>query len=70
MLLMYDVQPRGSPFSEQYVEDLRRIGDYRIDGYLGILEKMDEEIGKVSRRIREEAMEDEDAGLLMTIPGI
>ncbi|MGC9117349.1 MAG: transposase, partial [Conexivisphaera sp.] len=31
---------------------------------------MGEEIEKVSRRIKEEAIEDEDARLLMTIPGI
>ncbi|MGC9178523.1 MAG: hypothetical protein ACP5G6_09010 [Conexivisphaera sp.] len=27
VLLMYNVEPRGTPFSEEYVEDLRRIGD-------------------------------------------
>ncbi|MGC8614093.1 MAG: IS110 family transposase, partial [Conexivisphaera sp.] len=70
VLLMYNIQPRGTPFSEEYVEDLRRIGDYRIDGYLSVLDALDQEIEKVSRRIREEAIEDGDARLLMTIPGI
>ncbi|MGC8696593.1 MAG: transposase [Conexivisphaera sp.] len=35
-----------------------------------MLDALNQEIEKVSRRIREEAIEDEDARLLMTIPGI
>jgi transposase len=58
------------PFTRQFVEELKQIGDYRIDGYLSVIESLNERINEVSSRIRNEATQDESAKLLMSIPGI
>jgi transposase len=46
------------------------LNDYRINGYLHLIESLDSEIKIVSKEIVALAKEDEMASLLMTIPGI
>ena len=57
-------------FTKGYIEKLKELNDYRINGYLRIIESLNDEINTVSKRILLLAKEDENAKLLMTIPGI
>jgi len=69
-LLMRGLRIEGTPFSKSYVNSLKEIHDYRIDGYLNLIDALNHEIDQVSKRIMVEAKDDEYARLLMTIPGI
>ena len=57
-------------FTRLYNEKLKELNDYRINGYLHLIESLDSEIKNVSKKILTLAKEDEMASLLMTIPGI
>ena len=57
-------------FTKGYIEKLKELDDYRINGYLSIIESLNDEINNVSKKILLLAQEDETARLLMTIPGI
>ena len=52
------------------MEELRKIKDVRIEGYLRIIDSLNLEIHGASEKICNEAMNDESDRLLMTIPGI
>jgi transposase len=70
ILLMRGIRIEAKPFTKEFVQELRKIGDYRIDGYLAIISSMNEQINSVSQKIKHEAVEDETTRLLMTIPGV
>jgi transposase len=57
-------------FTKGYIEKLKELNDYRINGYLRIIESLNDEINTVSKKILLLAQEDEIARLLMTVPGI
>lgn len=57
-------------FTKGYIEKLRELNDYRINGYLRIIESLNDEINTISKKILLLAQEDETARLLMTIPGV
>jgi len=57
-------------FTHLYNEELKELNDYRINGYLHLIESLDSEIKDVSKKILMLAKEDEMASLLMTIPGV
>lgn len=57
-------------FTKGYIEKIKELNDYRINGYLSIIESLNDEIDSVSKKILLLAQEDETARLLMTIPGI
>ena len=57
------------PFSQKYVQKLK-LHDYRIDGYLRIIESLDSEIDDVSKEIVCIAKDDQMTRLLVTIPGV
>lgn len=57
-------------FTKGYIEKLNELDDYRINGYLRVIESLNDEINTVSKRILLLAKEDEMAKLLTTIPGI
>lgn len=69
-LLMHGLRMEGTPFSKAYVEWLRGMHDYRIDGHLNLIEALNREIDQASRMITVEAKDDEYASLLTTIPGV
>jgi transposase len=69
-LLMNNVRIEGRPFTKAFVAELEKIDDYRVKGYLRIIESVDRELVDISRLITEKATGDENARLLMTIPGI
>jgi hypothetical protein len=57
-------------FTKGYIEKLKELNDYRINGYLRVIESLNDEISTVSKKIPLLAQEDEMAKLLMTVPGI
>jgi transposase len=69
-LLMHGLKVEGTPFTKAYVDKLRAIHDYKIDGCLNVIDALNHEIDQTSRRIRTEAEDDDYARLLMTIPGV
>ncbi len=71
IILMKGVRITGiHPFTRKHIEKLKEIKDYRIDGYLRMIESLDSEINDVSRKIKTCVSENDIAKLLMTIPGI
>jgi transposase len=52
------------------LKELRKVEDARVEGYLRIIERLNLEIHEASKIICNEALNDENARLLMTIPGI
>jgi transposase len=58
------------PFTQPYIEKLLEINDYRINSYIHLMGSLDHEIKDISKEIMSIAKEDENAKLLMTIPGI
>jgi transposase len=69
-LLMNNIRIDGSPFTKGFLDELRKVEDTRIEGYTRIIERLNLEIHEASRIICSEALSDENARLLMTIPGI
>ncbi len=74
-LLMNNVKidDKNYPFSKAYIEELRiKIDDKepKVQGYLNILSTIEKEIFEASALITNEASNNEDAKLLMTIPGV
>ena len=67
---MYNIKIDGTPFTKEYIKTLRELNDYKINGYLNIMESFNKEIDEISNRIKEIANDNEDAKLLMSIPGI
>jgi len=69
-LLMNNIRLEGTPFSKHFIEQVRGIDDGRVQGYLKIIDCLNTEIHEASRVISDEALNNEDAKLLMTMPGI
>lgn len=60
----------STTFSNNYVQKLKQLNDYRIDAYLRLIDSLDSEIKKVSKEIQSRAEKEDVAKLLVTIPGI
>ena len=50
--------------------ELRKVEDARVQSYLRLIDGLDVEIRSASKKIEQRAKDNEDAKLLMTIPGI
>jgi hypothetical protein len=59
-----------SAFSNNCVQKLKQLNDYRIDAYLRLFDSLDSEIKKVSKEIQSRAEKEDVTKLLVTIPGI
>jgi transposase len=70
ILLLNGIKMSGKPFSKAYNSKLHNLSDYRIDGYLRIIESLDSEINQITKQIESCVKDDESARLLTTIPGI
>jgi len=70
ILLMHGIRIDAQPFTRDFVRELKELKDYRIDGYLDVLESLNMKIRDASARIRSIANDNETCRLLMTIPGI
>jgi transposase len=69
-LLMRGIRINDYPFTKAYNEKLHALEDYKITGYLNILESLNHQITDASRKIRQIAEDNEASKLLMTIPGV
>ena len=70
ILLQNSMKPTGVPFTHRWVAQLRQMQDYRIDGYLAIIESLDNVIMRSDIRIRDAVNDNPDAMLLKSIPGV
>ncbi|KXA93513.1 hypothetical protein AKJ64_00430 [candidate division MSBL1 archaeon SCGC-AAA259E17] len=57
-------------FTKKRKEWLRELGIYTVDQYLPVIDTLDERIKVVSKRVKEEAGENQDAMLLTSIYGV
>ncbi len=64
------IKTKGNIFTKNGIEWLRSLGIESINRYLDVMEILNEKIREISLKIKEIAKENEDAKLLMTIPGI
>jgi transposase len=69
-LLMNNIKIETTSFSRQFLEEVRKIDDMRVQGYFRIIDSINDEIREASSLICSEAMNNEQARLLMTMPGI
>jgi len=69
-LLQNNVSIGASPFSREFVAELKKVEDARVQSYLRLIDGLDVEIRSASKTIEQRAKDNEDAKLLMTIPGI
>jgi transposase len=69
-LLMHNISINANPFTKDFVEKVRTIEDVRVQSYLRLIDALNDEIKEVSKTIQEKAVDNPDANLLMTIPGI
>ena len=69
-LLMNNISIDAGPFTKGFVEKVRGIDDARVQSYLRLIDGLNTEIREASMTIRRKAGSNEDASLLMTIPGI
>ncbi len=58
------------PFSIGYVEQLKKLNNYRIDTYIRLFSSIDNEIRTISKNIISFTKQNTTTKLLMTIPGI
>lgn len=72
ILLMNGIRTKHAKFTKKHVEELRQIGDYRIDSYLDILDGVNRQIRDAEKRIAEtvQSSTHRDAQLVATIPGV
>jgi transposase len=69
-LLMNNISIEARPFTKGFVEEVRKLDDARVQSYLRLIDATNAEVLEASKVIRERAGSNEDANLLMTIPGI
>lgn len=69
-LLRSNIKIGYSPFTKGFLEELRKVEDARVEGYLRIIDRLNLEIHEASKMVCSEALNDEGARLLMAIPGI
>jgi len=50
MSLMNGVEVKHGPFTKGLVEELRKLNDHRIDGYLAVISSLDGRMGSASNR--------------------
>jgi transposase len=69
-LLMNNISISAGPFTKEFVQEVRKLDDVRVQSYLRLIDGLNREIREASRTIKEKAGDNADANLLMTIPGI
>ena len=73
IMLMKGIQVSNActhTFTLEYIDELKKLNDYRINHYISLIESLDQEIKDVSKKIILLAKENKMAKLLTTIPGI
>ena len=69
-LLMNNISTDAGSFTKDFVEEVRKVDDARVQGYLRLIDGLNREIHEASATVRLKAGSNSDANLLMTIPGI
>ena len=70
ILLQRGTRIKGQPFTSRYVRELRRLDDWRIEKYLGVIAFLNGDIADCDARIQAAVSKNENAKLLKTVPGI
>ena len=70
ILLQKGIKIKGDKFAYPGIARLQKLGDYRIDAYLRIIEALNDNIIKIDVRIRNAVKENPNAQLLLSIKGI
>ena len=70
ILLQASLDLDGAPFSSRWLAQVRKLGDYRIGGFLSSIERYDDLIKRADARVASMVRESPNAMLLKSIPGI
>ena len=70
ILLQTSIDLDGAPFSSRWLAQVRKLGDYRIDGFFRSIECYDDLIKQADVRVARMVRENPNAMLLKSIPGI
>ena len=70
ILLQASLDLDEAPFSSRWLAQVRRLGDYRIDGFLSSIGRYDDLIKRADARVASMVRESPNAMLLKSIPGI
>ena len=70
ILLQKGIKIPGQPFSSQYIRELHKIGDWRIEKQIGTIAFLNRDIADCDGRIRDAVSENRSAKILKTVPGI
>lgn len=72
ILNMYGTRIPANPFTKKYIEELGKLGNYRIDHYLDMYRHINATINDTNRRIKSavDERDESDARLLLSIPGV
>ena len=63
------VDPGAAPFSSAWLAQVRKLGDYRINGLLSSIERYDDLIRQADVRLARMVRESPETMLLKSIPG-
>ena len=50
---MYNIKINASPFTKEFIKTLRELNDFKINGYLNVLEVLNKEKGGENRSRKE-----------------
>lgn len=70
ILLQGSVKPAGAPFTIGWTARVRKMNDYRIDGYPAVIDFLKDRIALADARIADAVRKNPDAILINTIPGV
>ncbi len=70
ILLQNGTRTKGSGFSALHRDELRNMGDYRIDNALDLIEFLEKKIESLNWKVYSKVKEDKNAEILMSMPGI
>ncbi len=70
ILLQEGIKIPGQPFSSQYVRELHKLDDWRIEKHIRAIAFLDQDITDCDNRIRDAVSKNRNARILKTMPGI
>ena len=70
ILLQNGIKISGRPFSQEYVRELRKLGDWRIEKQIGTIAFLNRDIADCDGRIQDAVSGNRNARILKTMPGI
>ena len=70
ILLQKGIKIPGQPFTPQYIRELHKIGDWRIEKQIGTMEFLSRDITDCDGRVQDAVSGNRSARILKTMPGI